>query len=100
MERDWKEKQRGSSFGVFFFAALTAIMLANHAPSALALAGLAGLAILLGIAAIFCAVRIAVPVLRARLDLSSDGISTHRRPFLSGSAESGELLARLTKSQK
>jgi hypothetical protein len=42
---------------------------ASHAPSALVLAGLAGLAILLGIAAIFCAVRIAVPLSQAHLDL-------------------------------
>jgi hypothetical protein len=69
MERDRNEKLRGSAFGVFFFAALAAIILAFHAPSALALAGLAGLAILLGIAAIFCAARIAVPLFDAHLDL-------------------------------
>ena len=90
METDWKEKQRGSSFGVFFFAALAAIILASHAPSGLALAGLVGLAVLLGVAAIFCAVRVAVPVLRAHLDLSSDGTSTQRRPFISGSAGGGD----------
>jgi hypothetical protein len=44
-------------------------MLASHAPSALMFGGLAGLAILLGIAAIFCAVRIAVPLFQAHLDL-------------------------------
>jgi hypothetical protein len=69
MYRDRNEKLRGSAFGVFFFGALAATMLASHAPSALVSAGLAGLAILLGIAAIFCAVRIAVPLFKAHLDL-------------------------------
>jgi hypothetical protein len=63
------EKQRGSAFGVFFFAALAAIILAFHATSALAFWGLAGLAILLGVAAFFSAVSIAAPIRRAYLYL-------------------------------
>ena len=62
------EKQRCSAFGVFFFAALAAIILAFHATSALAFWGLAGLAILLAVAAFFSAVSIAAPILRAYLD--------------------------------
>ena len=62
------EKQRGSAFGVFFFAALAAIILAFHATSALAFWGLAGIAILLAVAAFFSAVSIAAPILRAYLD--------------------------------
>jgi hypothetical protein len=45
------------------------MILAFHATSALVSAALAGLAILLGIAAIFCAVSIAVPIFPAHLDL-------------------------------
>jgi dolichol kinase len=69
MERHRNEKLHGGAFGFFFFAALATIILTFHAPSPVALAGLAGLAILLGVAAIFCAVRIAVPLFQARLDL-------------------------------
>jgi hypothetical protein len=69
MERDRNERQRGSAFGVFFFAALAAIILASHATSAAVFWGLAGLASLLGIAAVFCAVRIAVPLFHCHLDL-------------------------------
>jgi hypothetical protein len=68
MEKDRKEKQRASAFGVFFFAALAAIILAFHATSAPVLRGLAGLTVLLGIAAFFSAMRIAAPILRAHLD--------------------------------
>jgi hypothetical protein len=69
MERDRNEKQRGSAFGVFFFAALPAIILAFNATPAAVFWGLAGLASLLGIAAVFCAVRIAVPLFQTHLDL-------------------------------
>jgi hypothetical protein len=63
------EKQRGSAFGVFFFAALAAVILAFHATSAPVFWGLAGLAILLGVAAFFSAVSIAAPIRRAYLYL-------------------------------
>jgi hypothetical protein len=69
MEIDRNEKQRGSAFGVFFFAALAAIILAFNATSAAVFWGFAGLASLLGIAAILSAVRIAAPLFQAHLDL-------------------------------
>ena len=67
MERHRNEKLRGGAFGFLFFAALATNILTFHAPSPLTLAGLAGLAILLAVAAFFSAVSIAAPILRAYL---------------------------------